>query len=363
MTHTTAVRLRPEIAALPAYKQGRPAAAGGYKLSSNENPFPPLPGVAEALAGALDVNRYPDGAAVALRDRLAERFGVHTDEVHVGAGSVSLIAQFLLAAAGPGDEVVYAWRSFEAYPGLVTVAGATSVPVPLLPDGRHDLSAMAAAVTDRTRAVLVCTPNNPTGCTVRADEFAEFLAAVPSDVLVLLDEAYAEFIRDADAVDGTALLGTPNLVLLRTFSKAWGLAGVRLGYAIGPAAVLDAARAAAIPLSVTHVAQAGGVAALDAEEEAMARVEQIVRRRDRVQSGLAAAGLRVPVSQGNFVWLDLGPDTGAAADVLHDAGLAARVFPGEGIRVSIGEEESVGRLLTAANEIVRFLPEGSPARR
>src|SRR3954469_16307362 len=132
----TPVRLRPEIMALPAYKQGRPAAEGGYKLSSNENPFEPLPGILEAVARATEINRYPDAAASELRARLAERYGVTPDEVHVGAGSVSLLSQFIDAAAGPGDEVVYAWRSFEAYPGLVTVSGATSRRVPLLADGR-----------------------------------------------------------------------------------------------------------------------------------------------------------------------------------------------------------------------------------
>ncbi|MCU1570297.1 MAG: Aminotransferase [Naasia sp.] len=356
------VRLRPEIVALPAYKQGRPAAADGYKLSSNENPFPPLPGVlAAAAAAANDLNRYPDGASVELRQRLAERFGVDLDEVHVGAGSVALLAQFLQAAAGPADEVVYAWRSFEAYPGLVTVTGATSRQIPLLPDGRHDLPAMAAAIGPRTRAVLVCSPNNPTGTVVTAAELDAFLAAVPSDVLVLLDEAYTEFVRDPAAVDGRTLIGrSPNLVVLRTFSKAWGLAGLRVGYAIGAASVLDAARATAIPLSITAAAQVAAVAALDAEEEAIARVEQIVLRRTAVQEGLGKLGLVVPRSEGNFVWLALGDRTGDAADVLHEAGISARAFPGEGIRVSIGEEGSVAKLLTAAAEIVRILPEGPP---
>lgn len=358
------VRLRPEIASLPAYKQGRPAAGGGYKLSSNENPFDPLPGVLEAVAGASDVNRYPDAAAIGLRAKLAARFGVAVDEVHAGAGSVALLSQFIAAAAGAGDEVVYAWRSFEAYPGLVTVAGATSVRVPLLTDGRHDLAAMAAAVGDRTRVVIVCSPNNPTGCVVTADGLDQFLAAVPSDLLVLLDEAYVEFVRDVRAVDGARLIGRyPNLVLLRTFSKAWGLAGLRLGYAIGPAAILDAARAAAIPLSVTAPALAAGEAALDAEPQLAARVDTLVERRMAVLAGLAAVGLAVPVSEGNFVWLPLGDATDAAADLLHEAGISARAFPPEGIRVSIGEEESVGKLLTAAGEIVRILPEGSPARR
>ncbi|WP_307807410.1 histidinol-phosphate transaminase [Naasia sp. SYSU D00948] len=360
----TPVRLRPEIVALPVYRQGRPAVEGGYKLSSNENPFAPLPGVLDAVARAAELNRYPDAAAAGLRARLAERFGVSADEVHVGAGSVSLLSQFIAAAAGPGDEVLYAWRSFEAYPGLVTVAGATSRRVPLLADGRHDLDAMAAAVSDRTRVVLVCSPNNPTGCVVSSEELDRFLAAVPQDVLVLLDEAYAEFVRDPDAADGARLLGRhPNLVVLRTFSKAWGLAGLRLGYAIGPVPLLDAARAAAIPLSVTAVALAAGDASLDAEDELRSRVDTIVERREAVAAGLAAAGLAVPRSQGNFVWLPLGDATAEAADLLHEAGISARAFPPEGIRVSIGEAESVDKLLTAASEIVRILPEGSPALR
>ena len=163
------VRLRPEIAALPPYRQGRPAPVDGFKLSSNENPHEPLPGVEAAVAAsAHEINRYPDATALAVRERIAERFGVTADEVIVGAGSVSLIAQFITAAAAPGDEVVYSWRSFEAYPGLVTVAGATSVQVPNRADHSHDLEAMAAAVTDRTRVVIVCSPNNPTGTVVTA---------------------------------------------------------------------------------------------------------------------------------------------------------------------------------------------------
>ncbi|MET0590737.1 MAG: histidinol-phosphate transaminase [Naasia sp.] len=347
------VRLRPEIAALPAYRQGKPAAAGGYKLSSNENPFDPLPGVLDAIRDALDVNRYPDASAAELRGALAEKFRVALDEVHVGAGSVSLLTQFITAAAGHGDEVVHAWRSFEAYPGQVIVAGASAVRVPLRADGGHDLSAMAAAITDRTRIVLVCTPNNPTGVIVTRDEFATFMDAVPSDLIVLLDEAYAEFVRDPAAVDGRELLGRyPNLVILRTFSKAWGLAGLRLGYAIGPAHVLDAARAAAIPLSVTGVAQAAGLAALRDEDELLARVDTIVERRGRAAEGVRALGIDVPISQGNFIWLPLGADAEAAGQLMEGASIAARVFPGEGVRVSIGEEESVDAVLRIAEDIV-----------
>jgi histidinol-phosphate aminotransferase len=342
------VRMRAEIAALPAYRQGRQAVADGYKLSSNENPYGPLVEIVEAVARA-EVNRYPDATGPALRAKLGDRFGVTAQEVHLGAGSVALLSQFLLAVCEPGTEVVYAWRSFEAYPGLVTVAGGTSVQVPLTADARHDLDAMAAAVTDRTRAVIVCSPNNPTGPTVSAAGFERFMAQVPADVLVLLDEAYIEFVRDPEAVDGSRLIGRwPNLVLLRTFSKAWGLAGLRLGYAIGPAHILDAARAVAVPLSVTGQAQLAGLVALDHEDLLLQRVADIVATRDRLITGLRGLGLAVPDAQGNFVWLPLGERTAAADDVFHEHGVVVRAFPGDGIRVSIGERESVDRVLEAA---------------
>lgn len=341
--------------ALPAYKQGRPATANAFKLSSNENPFPPHPAVLAAIR-ELDINRYPDATALAVRERLAERHGVTADEVIVGAGSVAILAQLISAAASVGDEVVFAWRSFEAYPGLVTVAGATSVRVPLTDDARHDLPAMAAAVTDRTRAVIVCTPNNPTGTIVTAAEFETFMAAVPSDLLVILDEAYAEFIDDPAAVDGATILRRyPNLVVLRTFSKAYGLAGLRVGYAIGPVNVLDAARSTAIPLSVTEAAQRAVLAAMEVEPELLERVRSLAVRRDEVQQALREQGWRVPVSQGNFVWLPTGPATAAAGEALAAAGIVARVFAPEGIRVSIGEAESVETLLAATSEVVRTL--------
>ena len=358
------VRLRPEIVALPAYRQGKAANASAFKLSSNENPFDPLPGVVDAVNAVSAFNRYPDASALALRERLAARYNVASDEVHIGAGSVALLAQLITAAAGPGDEVLYSWRSFEAYPSLVTVSGATSVTVPNRADHGHDLPAMAAMITPRTRVVIVCSPNNPTGVVVTADEFAAFMDQVPTDLLVILDEAYAEFVTDPAAVDGTALLGRyPNLVVLRTFSKAYGLAGLRVGYGIGPVGILDAARATAIPLSVTGQASAAALASLDAEAELLARVGVIAARRDGIQQALAVAGLHSPSSQANFVWLPLGEATAAATERFTDAGLVVRPFHPEGIRVSIGEEESVATLLRISAEIVQDLPTGHPARR
>ncbi len=350
-----AVHLRPEIAALDPYRQGRPAPADAFKLSSNENPFPTLPAVAEAIAASA-VTRYPDGSASALRVRLAERIGVTVDEVHVGAGSVSILQQLAVATSGPGDEILYSWRSFEAYPGIVTVSGATSVTVPNRADGAHDLPAMAAAVTDRTRLILVCSPNNPTSAVVTAAEFQDFMAAVPETVLVALDEAYREFVADPDAVDGLPLLERyPNLVVLRTFSKAYGLAGLRVGYAVGPAYVLDACRATAIPLSVTEPAQRAALAALEHEDAYREQIAELNARRDRIRDGLRALGWEIPEPQGNFVWLPTGQRTAAAAEVLAAHGIVARVFAPEGIRISVGEEESVDRLLAAAEEVVRTL--------
>ncbi|MBX3095168.1 MAG: histidinol-phosphate transaminase [Cryobacterium sp.] len=347
--------LRPEILATAPYRQGRPAPTSSFKLSSNENPFEPLPAVIEAI-NSPSINRYPDATAAAVAARIAAKFGVTPGEVHVGAGSVSILAQLIQAAAAPGDEVLYSWRSFEAYPGLVTVAGATSVQVPNTADHGHDLPAMTAAVTDRTRAIIVCSPNNPTGTVVSQAEFERFMATVPATVLVMLDEAYIEFVTDSDAANGERLLGRyPNLVILRTFSKAYGLAGLRIGYAIGPEYILDAARATAIPLSVTEQAQRGALASLDHEAELLERVAVIAARRDEAWHAATEAGLDVPRSQSNFLWLATEDRTVEVNEVLLKHGIVARVLGGDGIRVSIGEAESVEKLVVAAREVVANL--------
>lgn len=347
------MHIRPEVAVLPAYKQGRQASDSAFKLSSNENPFPPLPGVVEAVQAQTSYNRYPDATALALRAVLANRFGLTAEQVHVAPGSVAILHELARATSGPGDEIVYAWRSFEAYPGVVTVAGATSVQVPNRADGGHDLDAMAAAVTERTRMVLVCSPNNPTGPIVTAAEFDAFMAAVPQSVLVVLDEAYAEFVTDEAAVHGHPLLAAhPNLVVLRTFSKAYGLAGLRVGYALGPDYVLDAVRACAIPLSVTAQGQAAALASLEREAELLERVTEIAALRDRIVVELRAQGWDVPAAQGNFLWLPTGEQTATAAAAFEDAGIIVRAFPPEGIRISIGEHEAVETLLQTARSLV-----------
>jgi histidinol-phosphate aminotransferase len=336
------------------YRQGKPAAADAFKLSSNENPFEPLPAVLAAIAES-PLNRYPDASALELRERLAADFGVTPEQIQVGSGSVALLSQFITAAAAAGDEVVYSWRSFEAYPNLVTVAGATSVTVPNTADHRHDLPAMAAAITDRTRVILVCSPNNPTGTIVTLAEFEAFMAEVPQTVLVLLDEAYIEFVTDETAVRGIPLLDRyPNLVVLRTFSKAYGLAGLRVGYAIGAEYLMDAARAAAIPLSVIAQAQRAAIVSLDHREELLERVARIAEQRDRVWQALVEQGWEVPRPSGNFVWLPTGEFTAVAAEVFDRNGIVVRAL-GEGIRVSIGETDAVDKLLRASAEVVANL--------
>ena len=349
---------RPNVAQIPTYVPGKPPTARpglpAYKLSSNENPYPPLTGVVEAAAAAVAVmNRYPDMGSSALYDALAARLGVPVTDLAVATGSVALIYQLVGAYCEPGDEVVYAWRSFEAYPIAVTTAGAKSVQVPVHTDGRHDLAAMLAAITDRTRIVMVCTPNNPTGPAVTQSELDAFIAAVPPHVVVVVDEAYLEFVRMDDAVDG---LGTyrahPNVVLFRTFSKAYGLAGFRVGYAVAQAPIAASLRAVSLPFGVSGVAQAAAIASLAAEDELLERVEALTVERARVYAALLEQGWTIPEPQGNFVWFGLGEATADFAAAADAAGIAVRPFVGEGVRVSIGETEGNDRLLDVARGLV-----------
>ncbi|MFF8843529.1 histidinol-phosphate transaminase [Streptomyces sp. NPDC015127] len=353
----TSPKLRAELDGIPTYKPGKPAAAGGpvaFKLSSNENPYPPLPGVMEsAIAAAHAFNRYPDMACTGLIQELSERFGVPATHLATGTGSVGVAQSLLQSTSGPGDEVIYAWRSFEAYPIITQISGATSVPVPLTAGEVHDLDAMADAITDRTRLIFVCNPNNPTGTVVRRAELERFLDRVPSDVLVVLDEAYREFIRDADVPDGIEIYrDRPNVAVLRTFSKAYGLAGLRVGFAIAHEPVAAALRKTAVPFGVSQLAQDAAVASLRAEDELLGRVGSLVCERNRVHEALVKQGWTVPETQANFVWLRLGERTLDFAAACEKAGVVVRPFAGEGVRVTIGEDEANDLFLHTA-EIFR----------
>jgi histidinol-phosphate aminotransferase len=343
MTTPDAPQVRPAIAGIPAYVPGKPPAprpgVTTYKLSSNENPNDPLPGVLEAAAqAAAHMNRYPDMGCTALYAALADKLDVPATDLAAGTGSVAVLYHLLQAFCESGDEVVYAWRSFEAYPIAVSVTGATSVQVPLTDDARHDLDAMAAAITDRTKVVIVCTPNNPTGPSVGRAELTAFLDKVPPHVLVVVDEAYREFVRSEDPVDAVELYRErANVVAMRTFAKAYGLAGFRVGYVVAREPVAAAVRACALPFGVSSVAQAAAVASLEREAELLERVEAIVAERERVVAALRGQGWEVPDAQGNFVWLPLGGRTGDFAAAAEQAGIMVRPFAGEGVRVSIGE--------------------------
>ena len=337
---------------MPGYKPGATVrAAGGpsFKLSSNECPFGPLPSVAKVIAeAALGVNRYPDNGAEVLTAAIAERFGVPPDHVALGCGSVGVAQQVLTAAAEPGAEVLYAWRSFEAYPGLTALTGATSVTAPLR-DETHDLEAMADAITPQTRLIFVCNPNNPTGTVVHAEDLFRFLDRVPGDCLVVLDEAYREYIRDESVPDGLDLYrDRPNVAVLRTFSKAYGLAGLRVGFMIGHSPVAQAVRKTMLAFTVNSIAQAAAVASLAAEAELLERVEATVKERTRVREALLADGWTVPPTEANFVWLRLGEQTASFAAACTAAGVSVRPFDGEGARVSVGEPEANEILLSVA---------------
>ncbi len=351
---TTAPRPRAVVDAVPRYQPGKPAVpAGGltaYKISSNENPFPPLPSVLAVLGEAAGaINRYPDMANTDLRAAIGRHLGVDPDWIATGTGSVGVLGQIVQAMCDAGDEVVFAWRSFEAYPIVATLAGATAVTVPLTADARHDLPAMAAAITDRTRVVLVCTPNNPTGTCVHADALRDFLATVPPTVLVVIDEAYVEFVTDPDAPDALAILRDhPNVVVLRTFSKAYGLAGLRVGYAVAHPPIADALRVTAVPFGVNSLAQAAAVASLAAYDELEVRVKDLVAERERVEEALAAQGWDLPPSQANFVWFPLGDDTPAFATACAEQALTVRPYGADGARATIGETEASDRLLEIA---------------
>lgn len=362
------VRIRRSVAALPPYRAGRPAPLGpdgvSFKLSSNENPYEPLPGVLEAVAAACaQMNRYPDASNAVVADRLAEALTgsgveVSPDDLVFGTGSVTVLATILHAACEVGDEVVYAWRSFEAYPLAVQLAEAVPVPVPLTPDGTHDLAAMRAAITERTRVVMLCTPNNPTGPAIGHDELVAFADGLPDDVLLLVDEAYAEFGTDPAAARGLEVWrGRPNVVVLRTFSKAYGLAGFRVGYAVAHPDVANALRACTLPFAVSVPAQAAVVASLDAHDVLMERVAALVAERDLLVDGLRGLGFDVPDSQGNFVWLPARERSQAYADAFAEAGLMVRAYVAgdaqDGVRITVGEPEANRLALEVAARLER----------
>ena len=352
-------RPRAVVDGLPQYKPGKSAAQAeeehqiveAIKLASNEISYGPLPSVASAIADHIvSATRYPDHRGLELRDALATRLGVDLDQVTVGCGSVGLLQQLFLAYVDAGDEVVYPWRSFEVHPVFSAIADASAVTVPL--DGQQfDLDAVADAVTPATKLVILSTPNNPTGTVCTTAEILALLERVPSDVVVVIDEAYREFVTDPTVEDpiATILPRYANAVVFRTFSKAYGLANLRVGYAIGHPDVIGALDKVALPFLVNGLAQVAALASLtdEAAGELAARVDEVIAERERVADALEAAGWAVTRGQANFVWMPVGPDAVPLCQRLEAAGVVTRPFEGEGIRVTIGSPAENDRFLAA----------------
>jgi histidinol-phosphate aminotransferase len=359
---TTIGRPRRSVVDLPAYRPGKGAKQAeaehgitdAIKLASNENPAPPLDAVVRAIAeAAATTNRYADHRATAVREALAERLGVGPDQVTVGNGTVGLLQQLCLSFVEAGDEVVYPWRSFEVYPVYTQLAGGSSVTVPLAPDLGFDPRAIVEAVTERTKLVLIATPNNPTGVAMTTADLRQVLLGVPGDVVVCIDEAYREFLDPGFGDPVTELLPEfPNAVVTRTMSKAHGLAGVRVGYAVGHPDLITTLDKTLVPFAVNALAQAAALAALahcDAVDDAVAA---IVAERARVEVELRAAGWTFPNHQANFVWLGLGEATDRVTLDLERRGVVVRPFSGEGIRVTIGTPAENDRFLATLFEVV-----------
>lgn len=347
--------IRPALDALPAYAPGL-TVPGAFKLASNEMAFAPLAAVTAAITDAIGgdaagINRYPDNSSSALVTALAELVGVDRTRVVAGSGSVALCQQLVQITCEAGDEVLFGWRSFEAYPIVTQVVGAVPVRVPVTAGHALDLPAMASAVTPATRLIYVCTPNNPTGTVVHRDELNTFLDAVPDNVLVVIDEAYREFDTDPHSPDGVEVAANrPNVLALRTMSKAYQLAGLRVGYAVGDPAVISALTKVAIPFSVNSLAQSAALAALRSRDELKPRWAQVVSERSRVTDSLRTAGFEVPDSQANFVWLPLRERATAFAAHCEDHKVIVRPFADAagGVRITIGAPEENDAFLTAA---------------
>jgi histidinol-phosphate aminotransferase len=356
-----------KLARLPSYQAGVPtgqapesvAAEGIAQLASNESPYPPHPQVVEAIARAASAaNRYPDPGATLLRSRIADRHETDPARVAVGNGSCELLLAAAEALCEPGAEILFAWPSFSIYPHLAALSGAREVKVPLAEGDVHDLEEMLEEVTAATQLLLVCNPNNPTGTYLDAERIAGFCESVPEHVTVILDEAYVDFQVHDDPDTTVDLLDRfPNLVLLRTFSKCHGLAGLRVGYALCSPAFRAAVDAVRQPFSVNAIAQAAAGEAVRHQDDLIQRVERTIIERVFVEEELRSLGLQTPDSQTNFSWVALGErDEAAIVDALADQGILVR--PGAALggpghfRVSYGTRDENLRFIAALRELL-----------
>jgi histidinol-phosphate aminotransferase len=349
------VRVRPALTPI-LDRHAMPALDGAARLAGNELPWRPSPAVVGAAVDEMGaLNEYPSVAADVLVIKLARFYGVDPIQLAVGAGSAHVLLQTLQAVCDPGDQVVFASPSFEAYPDLCRIAHAVPVTVPLR-DHRHDLAAMFDAITSRTRVLIICNPDNPTGSVLGADELESFLDRVPDRVLVVLDEAYFEFVVDPSAPDGMALgvdrrtgLGDrANVVVVRTFSKARGLGAMRVGYGLAAPDVAAGIRKCGVPYSVPRHAEAAAIVALDEGKDLAANRAAVIHERDRMRAQLLALDYAVPESHTNFLWLDVGEQAQRLRDHCASHKILVRAYPGHGVRVTIGTADNNRAFIAAA---------------
>ncbi|GAB4274688.1 MAG: histidinol-phosphate transaminase [Coriobacteriia bacterium] len=355
--------IRPALADMTPYSPGlRPSqlrerlgADRVVKLSSNEHPEGPVPAALAAIrAAAPHLNRYPDGACTALKERLAARLGIDPAQVVVGAGSNEierLLGQVLLR---PGDQVVYAWPSFVVYPMVANMFEAQHVRVPLRDDA-HDLEAMLTAVTDRTRIVFLCNPNNPTGTIFTKAALESFMEAVPESAVVVLDEAYFEFVSDDDYPDGMTFFdGERPVVITRTFSKIYSLAGLRVGYAAAPEPLARAIDKVREPFNVNMLAQAAAFHSLDSDAEVARRRRETAKLREALSAHLRSLGFEVPPSHANFVFAksERAPEV---FDALIERGVITRAIGPGALRIGIGDADEMRYVHEVLSDVVASL--------
>lgn len=352
-------KTRTAVQGLAAYRPGKAASqaeaehgiVNAIKLASNENPYPPHPEVVAAVvAAATGVNRYADHRASALRSRIGQWLSLDESRITVGCGSVGLLQQLCLTFVDPGDEVIYPWPSFEAYPINVKMMGG--VPVnPALNNYAFDLDAVVAAVTERTKMIMLATPNNPTGLAVSTTDLKAMIEQVPDDVIVVIDEAYREFVEDrfGDPVQDLASQFR-NVVVTRTFSKAYGLAGLRSGYMVADPEVVGEVDKVLLAFAVNGLAQAGALAALDHLDEIQPSIDTLLGERARMQEQLSADGWTLTDSQANFLFLPLGERTDEIYPAVEKLGVVTRPFSGFGMRVTVGTPEENDRFINSLNQ-------------
>ena len=355
-------RVRPAVSALASYRPGKAAGQveqehgirDAIKLASNENPWPPIPPIADAISAAVaGVNRYADNNATEVRAAISQWLGIAEETVTVGCGSSGLLQQVFMTFVSPGDDVVFPWHSFEIYPVFSTLFDANAITVPLKDYG-FDLDAVATMTTERTSVVFLATPNNPTGTSVAMDDVKTLLQEIPDDVIVVIDEAYREFNDDAFGDPVRDLVPHhPNVVVTRTFSKAFGLAGLRSGYCVAHPEVIDALNKTRLPFTVNNLSQAGMLAAVEHADEAMVRVDGLIVERERCTQALRAADIEVLDSQANFLFLPTGKATMTLATELEKLGIVTRPFPDFGLRITVGSPEQNDRWLEAMTQAVQ----------